>query len=275
MFMEGHAIGVADIAVAMAEEMEFAEEDVHVLRQAALLHDIGKLALDPSIVDKPGALTPEEYDEIKKHPLVGATIVSKEASFSGVAPSIRHHHEMTDGGGYPDGLSGDTIPLGARILAIADAFDAMQRPVPFRQPMSAYDAASEVVRSKGIQFDPAAVDAFTKVATRRGIWAGALKDRVRMPAKKTDQGQMVMEDLEQPTLAEGTPADSETGSRPMPSGATPADGISYEQVRGEIEQDIRDWERSESGERRRAREQRKKTGSRKKKSQEGKGPEAS
>ncbi|HEY5526386.1 MAG TPA: HD-GYP domain-containing protein [Candidatus Anoxymicrobiaceae bacterium] len=275
MFMEGHAIGVADIAVAMAEEMDFAEEDVHVLRQAALLHDIGKLALDPSIVDKPGALTPEEYDEIKKHPLVGATIVSKEASFSGVAPSIRHHHEMTDGGGYPDGLSADTIPLGARILAVADAFDAMQRPVPFRQPMSAYDAASEVVRSKGIQFDPAAVDAFTKVAIRRGIWAGALKDRVRMPVKKTDQAQMAMEDLEQPTLAEGVPESSEPGTKPMPSGATPADGISYEQVRSEIEQDVRDWERSESGERRRAREPRKKTGSRKKKSQEGKGPKAS
>jgi len=275
MFMEGHAIGVADIAVAMAEEMDFAEEDVHVLRQAALLHDIGKLALDPSIVDKPGALTPEEYDEIKKHPLVGATIVSKEASFSGVAPSIRHHHEMTDGGGYPDGLSADTIPLGARILAVADAFDAMQRPVPFRQPMSAYDAASEVVRSKGIQFDPAAVDAFTKVAIRRGIWAGALKDRVRMPVKKTDQAQMAMEDLEQQTLAEGVPESSEPGTKPMPSGATPADGISYEQVRSEIEQDVRDWERSESGERRRAREPRKKTGSRKKKSQEGKGPKAS
>ncbi|MHB8896595.1 MAG: HD-GYP domain-containing protein [Candidatus Geothermincolia bacterium] len=274
MFMEGHAVGVADIAVAIADEMEFAEEDIHFLRQAALLHDIGKLALEPSIVDKAGPLSPAEYEEIKKHPLVGATIVSKEGSFAAVAPTIRHHHEMTDGSGYPDGLSGDTIPLGARILAVADSFDAMQRPVPFRQPLSARDAVSEVVRVKGIQFDPAAVDAFVKAAVKKGLWSGALKDRVRMPVRQADQAQMTMQEPEQPTLDEGAPGAGEPEAKPIPSGATPAEGTSYELVRDEIEKDIRDWERADSGARRRARDQKRKTGSRKKKNEERPGPEA-
>jgi len=263
MFMEGHSVGVADIAIAIADEMDFEEEDLHFLRQAALLHDIGKLALDPRVVDKTGPLTPEEYEEIKKHPLVGATIVSKEESFAMVAPTVRHHHEMTDGSGYPDGLAGDTIPIGARILSVADAFDAMQRPVAFREPMSAYDAASEVVRGKGIQFDPEVVDAFLKVAIKRGFWTGALKGRVRMPSKKQEQAQLTLEP-QQPTLEENVPQGEGTEA-PEPTGGTPADGISYDEVRGEIEKDMREWKRSESGEKR-AREQRRRTGSRKKKS---------
>jgi putative nucleotidyltransferase with HDIG domain len=273
MFMEGHAIGVADIAVAMAEEMDFADEDIHYLRQAALLHDIGKLALEPSIVDKPGPLSPAEYEEIKKHPLVGANIVSKEASFAVVAPSVLHHHEMTDGSGYPDGLAGDTIPIGARILAVADSYDAMQRPVPFREPMNTHEAASEVVRVKGIQFDPAAVDAFIKVMMKRGLWSGALKDRVRMPARTAEEAQMRMPEPDQPTLEESIEEPAE--SRPLPPGATPGEGISYEQVRDEIEKDIREWERLDSGPRRRARDQKRKTGSRKKKNQEGPDTETS
>ena len=268
MFMEGHSLGVADIAVDIADEMDFADEDIHFLRQAALLHDIGKLALDPSVVDKPGPLTPEEYEEIKQHPLIGARIVSKEPSFAVVAPTVRHHHEMTDGSGYPDGLAGETIPLGARILAVADAFDAMQRPVSYREPLNKYEAASEVVRAKGIQFDPEVVDAFVKVAIKRGLWTGALKDKLRMPTK-VQQPQLTVSS-DQPTLAEAAP---EAGETPVarPSGMTPADGISYDDVRGEIEKDMREWKRTESGTRRRAREPKKKAGSRKKKSEEDKG----
>jgi putative nucleotidyltransferase with HDIG domain len=266
MFTEGHSIGVADMAVAIAEEMDFEEEDVHYLRQGALLHDIGKLALDPAMVDKPGALTAEEYEEIQKHPLIAASIVSKEPSFAVVAPTIRHHHEMSDGSGYPDGLAAETIPLGARILAVADAFDAMQRPVGHRPPMTAQDAVSEVVKVKGIQFDPDVVDAFVKVAVRRGIWSGALKDRVRMPAKEGRQQALTL-DTEQPTLQDSIEEPGEA-PRDRPSGATPGDGISYDDVRGEIEKDIRDWERTDIVERRRAREQKRRTGSRKKKNEE-------
>jgi len=268
MFTEGHSLGVAEIAVDIAEEMDFADEDIHFLRQAALLHDIGKLALDPTVVDKAGPLSPEEYEEIKQHPLIGARIVSKEPSFAVVAPTVRHHHEMTDGSGYPDGLAGETIPLGARILAVADAFDAMQRQVAYREPLSAYDAASEVVRVKGIQFDPDVVDAFIKVALRRGLWTGARKDKLRMPTKVKQPELAVQAD--QPTLEESVPVEGEAPAA-RPSGLTPADGISYDDVRGEIEKDIREWKRTEVGTRRRAKEPKRKAGSRKKKSEEDQG----
>ena len=175
---------------------------------------------------------------------------------------------MADGSGYPDGLSGDTIPLGARILAVADAFDAMQRPVAYREPMSKHEAASEVVRVKGIQFDPEVVDAFVKVAVRRGLWTGSLRDKLRMPSK-VQQPELIVQ-TEQQTLEEAVTEPGEAAA-PRPSGATPADGISYDDVRGEIEKDIREWKRTESGARRRAREPKRKTGSRKKKSEEDKG----
>ncbi len=243
MFNEGHSLGVADMATSIAEEMEFPEEDIHYIRQGALLHDIGRLALDPSLFETTEPLTPEQYDEIKKHPLVAANIVSKESSFAVVAPAIRHHHEMIDGSGYPDGLAGETIPIGARILHVADSFDAMQRPTAFRGPLTKHDAASEVIRAKGIEFDPVVVDAFVKVVTRWGVWEGALKQKLRMPSAKAAEQPRLLEEPEQSKLevAATTP-----GARSeAPAGATPADGIKYSEVRDEIEKDIREWERSD------------------------------
>jgi len=256
-FSEGHSVGVADVAAAIADEMNFQEEDLHYLRQAALLHDIGLLALDSAIVDKPARLTPEEYTEIKKHPLIGARIVSREESLSVIAPTITHHHEMVDGSGYVDGLTGETIPEGARILAVADAFDAMQRPVPYRDPLSAYDAASEIVRAKGIMYDPEVVDAFVKVVTRRGLWKGAISDEVAMP--EFGPGPQTPEEApgepEQPTLEQAARVD-EAAERERARGGTPAEGIVYDEVRDEIEKDIRDWERADSDRlRRRARQE--------------------
>ncbi|PKQ28620.1 MAG: hypothetical protein CVT63_01880 [Candidatus Anoxymicrobium japonicum] len=276
IFMEGHSLSVAEIAVAIADEMDFEEEDEHCLRQAALLHDMGKLALDPSIVDKADILSPDEYDEMKKHPLIAANIVSKEQSFAVVESIIRHHHEMSDGSGYPDGLAGDMIPPGARILAVADAFDAMQRPVPFRESLSAHDAVSEIARGKGMQFDPDAVDAFLKVAIKRGFWSGAIKDPAPMSAREPEQlrltvepGQLIGE--EAAPLARDTDA-----AWQKPVGATSSGDVSYDDVREDIEKDIREWKRIESGHRR-VREQKKKTRSRKKKKQEveGEDPETS
>lgn len=262
MFPEGHSVAVADMAVAIAEEMDFAEEDIHYLKQAALLHDIGKLALDQNLVDKPGSLTQEEFEEIKKHPLVGGSIVSKEPSFAVVAPTIIHHHEAIDGSGYVDGLAGDTIPMGARILGVADAFDAMQRPTTYREGLGGQQAASEVIRAKGIQFDPEVVDAFTKVVVKRGIWSGALTDEVRMPAGRGFEQPTLPVDMDQPTLEEAATEAREKSS-------TPSDGIAYTAVRDEIEKDMREWKRSEvertgrkirGGSRRRAGSLRKKKG---------------
>jgi hypothetical protein len=180
---------------------------------------------------------------------------------------------MTDGSGYVDGLSGDTIPVGARILAVADAFDAMQRPTAFREPMSAQQAASEVVRAKGMQFDPDAVDAFVRVVSRRGLWTGALKEKVRLSAKRQVGQPPVTAGPEQPTLddsvVEGRTTPSETG----PAGATPGEGMKYTEVRGEIEKDILEWERSEIDRpRQRTRGEPGRRAARKKKDQEGEGP---
>ena len=273
MFMQGHSLGVADMAVAIAEEMDLTEEDIHFLRQAALLHDVGRLALDPAIAGKPGPLTPEEFEEIKKHPLVAAKILSKEPSFSVVAPAVRHHHEMVDGSGYVDGLAGETIPIGARILAVADAFDAMQKPASFREPMTPYDSASEVIKAKGIQFDPEVVDAFVRVVMKRGLWTGALEEKVKMPARSATERLRTSEPM-QSTLEESAATVKSAPSKAGGTGATPAEGIKYTEVRDEIEKDIREWERSDSVRaRRRVRsEPRRRAGGRKRKGQEGQPP---
>jgi putative nucleotidyltransferase with HDIG domain len=272
MFMQGHSLGVADMAVAIAEEMNLTEEDIHFLRQAALLHDVGRLALDPAVTTKSGQLTPEEYEEIKKHPLVAANILSKEPSFSVVAPAVRHHHEMADGSGYVDGLAGETIPIGARILAVADAFDAMQQPVSYRERLTPYDSASEVIKAKGIQFDPEVVDAFSRVVVKRGLWKGALQDKVKMPARLPGEAPQAV-DSAQPTLPESVEPVESAQSQAPGSGATPAEGIKYTEVRDEIEKDIREWERSDiARSRRRTKEPRRKPGSRRRKAQEGQPP---
>jgi len=269
IFTEGHSVGVAAMAAAIAEEMEFPAEELHLLRQAALLHDVGLLALDPAVVEKPGPLTPEEYEEIKKHPLIGARIASKEESLAPIAPAITHHHELVDGSGYVDGLTGDTIPVGAKILAVADAFDAMQRRVPYREPLEAPAAASEIVRAKGVMYDPAVVDAFIKVVTERGIWSGAVSGEVAMPGPRAGGAGLTDGGAEQPRLGEAFPELEAEAARP--AGATPADGISFDDVRGEIEKDLREWKRSESERlRRRSRGETKKRAAshRKKKDQE-------
>ncbi|MBU1672647.1 MAG: HD domain-containing protein [Actinobacteria bacterium] len=265
MFSEGHSNGVSDYAVAIAEEMNFTEEDVHYIRQAALLHDVGRLSLALEVINKPGRLTPEEYEEVRKHPLVAAGIVGREKSFAPVAPTIRHHHEMFDGSGYPDGLSGETIPVGARILAIADAFDAMRRETTYREPLSPHGAASEVVRAKGIQFDPEVVDAFSKVVIARGLWSGALEERLGMPSYK--QGARAPEP-EQPTLEDAL-AGPEGAERAGEPGATPGEGIKFAEMQDDIEKDMKEWRRAEGEPRRRDRtEHRKRAGSRRKKGRE-------
>ncbi|MBU4240974.1 MAG: HD-GYP domain-containing protein [Actinobacteria bacterium] len=272
--MEGHSVGVAEIAMAIAEEMNFQEEDLHYLRQAALLHDIGKLALDPAVFDKDAPLTPEEYEEMKKHPLIGGRIVSREPSFAIVAPSITHHHEMSDGSGYVDGLAAEAIPIGARILAVANSFDAMQRPAPYREPRSPYDAASEIMKAKGMQFDPEVVDAFTSVVARRGIWTGSLKDKVPMPSGKASGEPTAAAEPVQPTLEDAVAGAGDTASEEREKTATPAEGLKYAEVRGDIEKDISEWERAEGDRKRRSArgESRRRTGSRKKESKKGKGP---
>jgi diguanylate cyclase (GGDEF)-like protein/putative nucleotidyltransferase with HDIG domain len=153
-----HLQRVRIFAVEVAKELNFSEEEIEALRAAALLHDIGKLAIPEHIINKPGRLSPEEFEKMKIHTLVGAEILRRVAFPYPVAPIVRSHHERWDGAGYPDGLKGEQIPAGARVLAAVDCLDALASHRQYRNAMS-LDAAMEKVTSlSGSAFEPRIVD---------------------------------------------------------------------------------------------------------------------
>ena len=155
----GHGRGVAAHATRLGRELGFAATALASLRLAALLHDVGKLVVPDRILAKPGALDPEEWAQVRCHPSVGARMLEAEG-FEEVAGWVRAHHERPDGLGYPDGLSGDEIPIQARILAVADAYDAMVTERPYSPAMSSEEAREELRRGAGTQFDAEVVSAF-------------------------------------------------------------------------------------------------------------------
>ena len=134
-----------------------------MLRFAAAFHDIGKLAVPGAILNKPGHLTDEEREQIEQHTVIGEQILGPIDFLSGVRPLVRHGHERWDGAGYPDGLSGDQIPLGARIIFACDAYDAMTTDRPYRSALSVPEAKAELVANAGTQFDPSVVEALLVV----------------------------------------------------------------------------------------------------------------
>lgn len=160
---KGHSVGVTDYAVAIAKGMGLKEQDIEILRTAALLHDIGKIGTYDVILDKPDELTNEEFDLVKKHPIKGEEILSSIRGLESILPIIRSHHEGFDGTGYPDGLKGDEIPLLARILCVADAYDSMTSDRPYRSRCKKNYAILEFKRCSGTQFDPEVVEAFLRV----------------------------------------------------------------------------------------------------------------
>ena len=162
----GHSQKVAEYAVALAKELGLRKEKVENIRIAALLHDIGKLGIPDRILKKADGLDEREWEAIKDHPVIGVDILRHSQHFGPILPIILHHHERYDGGGYPSGLKGDQIPLEARILAVADAYDAMTSPRPYRKAFSRQAALRELQAQAGRQFDPALVRAFTAVVQR-------------------------------------------------------------------------------------------------------------
>jgi len=152
-----HLQRVRTYAVAVAKELNLPESEIEALRAAALLHDIGKLAVPEQIINKPGKLTPEEFEKMKVHPLVGAEILERVAFPYPVAPIVRSHHERWDGTGYPEGLSGQEIPIGARILAAVDCLDALASHRQYRQALPLGDAMAKVKEKTGTWFDPQVV----------------------------------------------------------------------------------------------------------------------
>lgn len=163
-----HAERCSWYAVKLAEELGVAEEERVVVRLAALLHDIGKLAVSDTVLFKPGPLTDEEWTQMKQHPSAALHVLSQVRSIAEATPAIVHHHEHFDGSGYPDGLAGEEIPVVARILLVTDAFDAMTTDRPYRKAMPVDAAIEELKRNCGNQFDPRIVSAFLRVLSRHG-----------------------------------------------------------------------------------------------------------
>ncbi len=173
-----HCRQVAKYAVDIAEEMGLSEKEREYIRLTGYLHDIGKIHVQPDVLNKPNKLNDEEMAVIRLHPIVGANLLAPIRGFKKIIPMIYHHHEWYNGGGYPDGLVGEKIPLAARVLAVADGFDAMTSNRPYRKAQLAEWAVEEIKKQRGIQYDPAVVDAFVKIWNERsGEAAGNKKDR--------------------------------------------------------------------------------------------------
>jgi putative nucleotidyltransferase with HDIG domain len=164
-----HSEDVANLSRRLALALGCDEIQAEMIARAGKLHDIGKVAVPDVILDKGGSLNTGEWQQIERHPMIGAEVVSRVPSLRPVAPLIRSHHERWDGSGYPEGLDGTHIPLGARIIAVADAFSAMTSDRPYREARPTAVALEELRRSAGTQFDPAAVAAFEQVLTADAV----------------------------------------------------------------------------------------------------------
>lgn len=163
----GHSERVLQYMELVLEQVGVDPASVSMLRRGALLHDIGKIGVPDSILRKPAALSDSEWVAMRKHPEYGARIVAGIPFLADVSKIVRHHHERWDGKGYPDRLAGEDVPVGARIFAVADSFDAMTSDRPYRRAMSIEAACAEVARCRGTQFDPLVADAFARIPRER------------------------------------------------------------------------------------------------------------
>jgi putative nucleotidyltransferase with HDIG domain len=162
----GHTARVTTYSLLLGQELGLSPEDLHLIRIGTPLHDIGKIGIGDAILGKPGKLTPAEFEVMKTHTTKGAKILEQVPGLQAVIPIVRSHHERWDGLGYPDGLKGEEIARLARIVAVADAFDAMTSDRPYRQGLAADLAFAEVEKQRGRQFDPECVAAFLRIRQR-------------------------------------------------------------------------------------------------------------
>jgi len=168
-YTQDHSQRMVAMTDALCLKLGIAEEQMRAIRSAAALHDIGKIGVPDEILRKPGPLTSEEWQSMKRHPKIGADIVAPIIKLTHVAPIIIAHHEKFDGSGYPYGLKGDQIPLGARVLAVVDAYVAITDERVYRKARSHEEALSELKRCSGSQFDPMIVDAFLQLVNDGSI----------------------------------------------------------------------------------------------------------
>lgn len=163
-YTHGHSHRVTEYAVAIAEGMRLSPAEVDIIRNASILHDVGKIGIKEDILKKPGRLTEEERREMEYHPFIGTKILQSVKLLEPVMPLVYHHHERYDGTGYPDGLRGEDIPQGARIISLADAFESMTSDRPYRKSLPLEKAMAELRYGSGRQFDPRVVEVFMKLA---------------------------------------------------------------------------------------------------------------
>ncbi|MCY3021441.1 MAG: HD domain-containing protein [Planctomycetota bacterium] len=178
-FTRFHSQKVSTLASAIAREMGFQDDEVRRIGIAGILHDIGKMGIRESILQKPGPLDKTERETVERHAIIASTILEPIEQLQGAVGYIKHHHERFDGGGYPERLAGEQIPLGARITHVAEAFDAMVAKRSYNVPKTPEEALAELRRCSGTQFDPQVVSAAAVVLRRNGL----LASRPEQPAK--------------------------------------------------------------------------------------------
>ena len=163
VYTRGHSDRVSEYSLLIGEKLNLPPEQMKTLKIGALFHDIGKIGIPDAILLKTDKLTDDEYSEIKNHPAIGAHILSNASIFADIIPIVKHHHERYDGKGYPARLAGEDIPYLARIVAVADTFDAMTSRRSYRQALDFDYTTNEIERCKGTQFDPAIADVFLEI----------------------------------------------------------------------------------------------------------------
>jgi hypothetical protein len=174
-YTQMHTGRIRDLAMALAGSLQLPGDERRALRLGAILHDVGKIGVPDSILLKPGPLTEEEWEVMRTHPVVGERMLRGMDFLASALPIIRHHHERWDGTGYPDGLAGDRIPRGARIVAVCDAFDAMTSNRPYRRALDSSEACRELLAQAGRQFDPTCAALLVDIVTDLGD--GRLEER--------------------------------------------------------------------------------------------------
>ncbi len=190
VYTRGHSERVTQFARYLAEDLGLSDSEIEKITQAALLHDIGKIGMRLEVLNKPGKLTDEETQMFRNHPLLGKSILESVTALRDIAPYVYYHHEKWDGTGYPEGKKGEEIPVGARILNIADSFTCMTENRPYRKALSIEEAAKELLRCSGTQFDPLFVEVFLKGLKKRRIIPESFrieKNNVKDASKTSDK----------------------------------------------------------------------------------------
>jgi len=167
-YLRGHSARVADLSATVASQYGLSDEEVEQVRVAGRLHDIGKIGTREAVMEKQGPLTPEEYEHIKQHVIIGYQILTPLSHLGPIIGAVRHHHERWDGTGYPEGLRGEEIPIGARVIGAAEVYDALTSSRPYQEKLTPEQAVERMNQLSGTVLDPKVFDALSRVVARRG-----------------------------------------------------------------------------------------------------------